>query len=117
MPYRDSPHHEIETVMSFKYLNLLKTNEHTEKNKIRKPNVKNFLFENEVKKYFYVGEKLLTFETNDKIVKYTSEHGFNDINTQMLMVRKTFTSCYIGNTFLFKKMKLQQGKIEYQYLY
>ena len=29
MPYRDSPQHEIEIVMSFNYLNLLRPNEHT----------------------------------------------------------------------------------------
>ena len=30
MPYRDIPHHEIEIVMSFTYLNVFKPNEHTE---------------------------------------------------------------------------------------
>ena len=30
MPYRDSPHHEIEIVMSFNYLNVFKRIEHTE---------------------------------------------------------------------------------------
>ena len=30
MPYRDSPYHESEKDMSFKYLNLFKPNEHKE---------------------------------------------------------------------------------------
>ena len=44
MPYRDSPHHEIEKVMSFNYLNVFKPNEETEDYHIRKPNDGNFLF-------------------------------------------------------------------------
>ena len=79
MPYRDSPHHEIEIIMSFDYLYLFRPNEHTEDYHIRKPNDKNFLFEIGDKKYIYVGEKLLTFETDDKIEKYSSEHGNNDV--------------------------------------
>ena len=38
MPYRDNPHHEIEIVMSFKNLNLFKSNEHTEEYHIGKQN-------------------------------------------------------------------------------
>ena len=37
MPYRDSPHHEIEILMSFDYLNVFEPNEHTEYYHIRKP--------------------------------------------------------------------------------
>ena len=43
MPYRDSPHHEIEILMSFDYLHLFRPNEHTEDYYIRKPNIENFL--------------------------------------------------------------------------
>ena len=62
-PYRDSPHHAIEKLMSFDYLNVFKPNKHTE----------DFLLEIGDKKNIYVGEKVNTFETNDKIVKYHSE--------------------------------------------
>ena len=79
MPYRDSPHHEIEIVMSFNYLKLFKLNEHTEDYHNRKPNDENFLFEIGDEKYFYVGEKIFTFETNDILVKYSLDLGFNDI--------------------------------------
>ena len=79
MPYRDSPHHEIEIVMRFNYLNLLKPNEHTEDYHIRKPDDKIFLFEIKDEIYNYVGEKIVTFETNDKIVNCSSDIGFNDI--------------------------------------
>ena len=79
VPYRDSPHHEIELLMSFDYLHLFRPNEHGEYSHIRKPNNENFLFKIEDKKYIHVGEKLFSFETNDEIVKYSSEHGFNDV--------------------------------------
>ena len=32
----------------------------------------------EIKKYIYVGEKIVNFKTNDKIVQYNSQYGFND---------------------------------------
>ena len=79
MPYRDSPHHEIKSIMIFIYFNLLKPNEHTEDFYNRRPNDKNFLFEVEDKIYVYMGETLFSFETTDKAVKYSSEDGFNDI--------------------------------------
>ena len=46
---------------------------------IRKPNNENFLFKIENKKHIHVGEKLFSFETNDEIVEFFSEHGYIDI--------------------------------------
>ena len=68
MPYRDSQHHEIEKVMSLDYLNMFKPNEDTEEYHKGEPNDKIFLFEIQDKKYISVGEKLVTFERNDRIV-------------------------------------------------
>ena len=79
MPYRESPHHEIEKFMGVKILSLFKPNEHTEDFHIRKSNNKNFLFENEDEKYNYVGENLVSFETIDQTVNFFSELGFNKI--------------------------------------
>ena len=62
MPYRDSPHHEIETIMSFDYLHVFGPDENNKDG--------NFLFEIENKKYIHVGEILISFETNDEIVYY-----------------------------------------------
>ena len=107
-PYRNSPHQEIEILMSFDYLHLFRLNEHSEDYHFRKPNDENFLFKIEDKKYIHVGEKLYSFETNDEIVKYYSEHSFNDINFRLLVVKKTFTSYCIKKTFLFKNMKIHQ---------
>ena len=79
IPYRKSPHQEIEILMGFVYLHLLKPSEHGEDYHIRKPNDENSLFKIEDKKYIHVGEKLFSFETKEEIIKYFSEHGFNDL--------------------------------------
>ena len=68
MPYRKSPHQEIEILTRFDYLDLFRPN-----------NNENFLFKIGDKKYIHVGEKLFSFETNVEIVKYSSEHGFHDV--------------------------------------
>ena len=51
--YIDSPNHEIEIVMSSKYLNVFKPNEHREVYHIRKPKDEKFLFEIGDKTYIY----------------------------------------------------------------
>ena len=57
--------------MSFDYLHVFGPDENNKDG--------NFLFEIEDKKYIHVGENLFSFETNDEIVDYFSEHGFNDV--------------------------------------
>ena len=71
MPYRDSPHHEIEILMSFDYLHLFGQDENNKDGK--------FLSEIEDKKNVHVGENVFSFETNDEIVDYFIEHGYNDV--------------------------------------
>ena len=79
MPNRTSPDHEIEILMSFDYLKVFIPNEHMEDYHIRQPNDESFLFEIEDKKYIYVGEQVIIFETNDIIVEYPSKLGYNDV--------------------------------------
>ena len=107
--YRNSPHQEIEIVMSLDYLHVFRPNE---SNKYG-----NFLFEIGDKKYIHVGEKLFSFETNDEIVDYFSEHGFNDVK---------YTYAYGKENIYFKLhqkyIPIQENEIstmknEYQYLY
>ena len=43
----------------------------------------NVLFEIEIKKYIHVRENVFKFETNDEIVKYSSEHGHNDVKNPL----------------------------------
>ena len=78
-PFRNSPQNEIEILMSFDFLNLLRPNEEVEGYHNRKPHDASFPFKIEDKKYINVGEKLFTFETNDEIVNHSSGLGFNDV--------------------------------------
>ena len=70
-PYRESPHQEIEILMSFDYLNVFRPNEHGPDYHIREPNDAIFLFKIDDRKYVYVGEKLFSFETSEEIEKYS----------------------------------------------
>ena len=85
IPYRNSPHQEIEIVMSFDYLHVFGSDENSKD--------RNFLFKKEDRKYIHVGENLFSFETNDEIVEYFTEVGFNDVKFPFVTVKKTFTSC------------------------
>ena len=71
IPYRDSPHHEKEILMMFDYLHVFGPDENNKDG--------SFQFEIEDKKYVHVGEKIFSFETNDEITDYFSEHGYNDV--------------------------------------
>ena len=62
IPFRNSPHQEIEIVMSFDYMHVFGPDEDNKDGY--------FLFEIGDKKYIYVGENLISFETNDEIEKY-----------------------------------------------
>ena len=66
IPNRVSLHKEIKIILSFDYLNVFKQDE-------------NFLFHIKDNEYVYVGDRVISFETDDVIVEYSSEHGFNDI--------------------------------------
>ena len=107
-PYRDSLKQEIEILMSFDYLHLFRPNEHNEDYHTRKPNDEKFLLEIGDKKYIYVGERVLTFETNDKIVKYSSEIGFNDVKFPHAYGNENIYFMSHQKIFLFKNMKKQQ---------
>ena len=103
--------------MSFNYLNLFKPNELMKDYHIRKPNDKSSLFEVEDKKHIYVGEKLVSFETNDKIVNYSSDIGFNDVK---------YAFAYSGEKIYFmvhrkyhpnQEFETSTEENEYHYLY
>ena len=67
IPYGDSPHHEIEILMRFDYLHVFGSDKNNKD--------ENFLFEIGDKKCIHVGEKIFSFETDDEIKDYFSEHG------------------------------------------
>ena len=107
MPYRDSPHHEIEIIMSFDCLPLFRPNEHD----------KNFLFEIGNKKYFCVGEKLFTFETDDKIEKNSSEHGNNDVKYSFAYGKENIYFMLHQKYIPLQEYESLTVKNEYDYLY
>ena len=120
MLYRDSPHHEIEIIMSFDYLYLFRPNEHTEDSEdyhIRKRNDKKFFFEIGDKKYIYMGEKLLTFETDDKIEKYSSEHGNNDVKYTYAYGKENIYFMLKQKYIDVQEYENSSVKNEYEYLY
>ena len=117
IPYRSSPHQEIEILMSFDYLHLFRPNEHSEDYHIRKPNDENFLFKIEGKKYIHVGEKLFSFETNDELVKYSSEHGFNDIKFPFARGKENIYFMLHRKYFPIQEYENSSVTKEYLYLY
>ena len=117
MPYRDSPDREVEMLMSFEYLHLFRPNEHTEDYYIRKPNNENFLFKFGDEKYLHVGEKLFNFETDDEIVKYSSENGFNDVKFQFAHGKENLYFMLYQKYIPLQEYEKSTVKNEYQYLY
>ena len=117
MPYRNSSHQEIDILKSFDYLNVFKPNEHTEDYHIRRPNNENFLFEIGDKKYIYVGEKVLTLETNDILVKYSSEIGFYVIKFPFAYGEENIYFMLHQKYIFLQEYDNSTVKNEYQYLY
>ena len=109
MPYRDSPHHEIEIVMSFDHLHVCGPDE---KNKDGI-----FLFEIGDKKYIHVGKELFSSETVDEIEKYFSEHGNNDVKYSFAYGRENIYFMLEQKYNPIQKYPNSTMKNEYQYLY
>ena len=67
MSHTNAPIHEIEILLSFKYLNVLKSTGDLDFFHFKKLNTKHFLFEidnGDRKKNIFVAEKIYAFETN-----------------------------------------------------
>ena len=117
MPYRNSPHQEIEKVTSFDYLRLFRPNEHNEDYHFRKPNDKKFLFKIEDKNLYMWEKKLFSFETNDEIVKYSSEHGFNDVKFTFAYGKENIYFMLEQKYIPIQEYENSTMKNEYQFLY
>ena len=109
MPCRDSPHHEIEIIMSFDYLYVFGPDENKKDG--------TFLFENENEKYVHVGEKLFSFEANDEIEEYLSEHGYNDVKFSFNRGKENIYFMLHQKKIPIEEYKNSIMKNEYQYLY
>ena len=67
--------------------------------------------------YIYVGEKVITFETNDTILNYSSELGFNDIKYPFAYGEDIIYFMLHQKYNPFQEHKNSTEKDEYQYLY
>ena len=84
---------------------------------LKKPIDKNFLFKIEDKKYIHVGKKLFSFETNDEIVKFSSEHGFNDVKFPFAYGKENIYFMLEQKYIPIQEYENSTMKNEYQYLY
>ena len=109
MPYRNSPHHEIEIVMDFDYLHAFGPDENNKDG--------NFLFQIGDKKYVHVGENLFSFETIDEIETYFSEHGNNDVKYSFAYSKENIYFMARQKYTPIQQYENSTMKNEYQYLY
>ena len=98
-------------------MNLFKANEHTEDHHIRKSNDDNCLFELEDENYIYVGDKVFSFQTNDKIFNYSSKLSFNDINFSFAYGEENKYFMLYQKLFTIQEHESSTEKDEYQYLF
>ena len=64
-----------------------------------------------------MGEKVLTFETNDKIVKYSAENCFNDVKFPFAYGNEKIYFMLHQKHIPIQKNENSAIKNEYQYLY
>ena len=100
MPYRDSPHQEIEIFLSFDYLHVFGPDENNKDG--------NFLSEIEKKNMFMLEKNYLVLKQMMKLKNIFQDMVITMLNSHMLTAKKIFTSCHIKNIFLFKNMKIRQ---------
>ena len=108
IPFRNSPHQEIGKIMSFDYLHVFGPDENNKDG--------NFLFEIENKKYVYVGDNLFSFETNDEIVDYFTEHGNNDVKYTYAYGKENIYFMLHQKYITIQEYENSTMKNEYQYL-
>ena len=104
IPFRNSAHHEIEIIMSSDYLRLFEED-------------KSFLFEIKDNKYIHVGENVFSFETNNKIEKYFSEIGNNDIKYTLAYCKENIYFMGHQRYIPIEEYKISKIENEYDYLY
>ena len=69
------------------------------------------------KKYVHVGENLFSFETNDEIVDYFIEHGFNDVKFPFAHGKQNIYFMLHQKYIPLQEYENSIMKNEYQYLY
>ena len=77
----------------------------------------NFLFEIEHEKYIHVGEKAISFETDDDIEGYTVERGFNNVKFTFAHGKEDIYFMFYQKNIPLQEYENSTVKNEYQYLY
>ena len=85
-----------------------KPNEHTDDYHNRKPKAENFPSEIEKKNIIMWEKKLVSFETKDRKVEHSSEHGFNDVKYSFAYNEEKIYFVLHQKISLFKNIKRQQ---------
>ena len=67
--------------------------------------------------YIHVGENVFKFETNDEIVKYSSEHGHNDVKYLLAYGKENIYFIPHKKYIPIQEYEISTMKNEYQYLY
>ena len=117
MPHKDGSRNEIETLMIFDYLNSLEPNEQKEDYYIRKPNDEILLFQVKENEFVYVGEKVISFRTDNKVVNYSSNLGFNDIKYIFAYSEKNIYNMLHQKVIPIQEYENSTQKDEYKHLY
>ena len=111
IPYKNSPHQEIEIVTKFDYQQLFKSFD------LDKETDANFLFKIEDKKYIYVGDKVFSFKTVDDIEEYFSETGHNDVKYPYALSKENIYYMIHQKHITIEEFANDEMEDEYQYLY
>ena len=109
IPFRDSPYQEIEIVMSFDYLHVFGPDENNKDG--------SFLFEIGDRKYIHVGENVFSFETDDEIKNYFTEHGNNDVKYPYAYGKENIYFMLHQKYIPIQEYENSTMKNEHQYLY
>ena len=117
MPYRNTPHQENEIIMSFDYLHLFKPIELDEKTHATKQTNNFFLFKIQDKKYIYIGERVLTFKTDDEVTEYFTEDGYNDVKYPFALSNENLHYMLYQKYIPIDEYQISTMEDEYQYLY
>ena len=65
----------------------------------------------------HVGEKIFSFETNDDFLKYSSEHGFNDVKFPFAHGKENIYFMLHQKHITLQDYENSTVRNEYQYLY
>ena len=117
IPYKNSPHKEIEIVTKFDYLHLFRPFGIEEITHSRIETNENFLFKIGDKKYIYVGDKRSTFETVDDIDEYFSECKGNDIKYPFALSDENIYFMLYDKYINIKEFANSKMSDDYEYLY